>query len=346
MSDSKRSEILAYVRNNPALSSKEIHEGLSSQIGYATVKRILTSLISDRMIITEGIGRGTRYRTGPAYELFYPTDLNEYFSKEIDERKINEGFNLSLITEVFNQLELFSEEEFQSLSALQNIYKGKKSRLSESAYKKELERLAIDFTWKSSQIEGNTYSLLETERLLKEKETAKGKARDEAVMLLNHKEAIDFIINDPSTLFPLNRSTIEKIHTLLMSGLGIELAVRTHGVGITGTNYKPPEYEQQIIKALVAMCTLVNDRDSVFEKALLLLVLISYIQPFVDGNKRTARIVSNAALIHQGYCPVSFRTVDALEYKKAMLLFYEQNNITPFKKIFMDQFEFAVNAYF
>jgi len=94
------------------------------------------------------------------------------------------------------------------------------------------------------------------------------------------------------------------------------------------------------------MCTLVNQKEDVLEKALLALVLLSYIQAFVDGNKRTARIVSNALLIAQGYCPLSFRTVDSIEYKKAMLVFYEQNNIQPFKEIFMNQYEFAVNSYF
>ena len=79
---------------------------------------------------------------------------------------------------------------------------------------------------------------------------------------------------------------------------------------------------------------------------MLALVLLSYIQPFMDGNKRTARIVSNAVLMHAKYCPLSFRTVDSIEYKKAMLLFYEQNNLSAMKEIFMNQFEFAVKTYF
>jgi Fic family protein len=94
------------------------------------------------------------------------------------------------------------------------------------------------------------------------------------------------------------------------------------------------------------MCALINTKENVFEKVLLALTLLSYIQPFVDGNKRTARITGNAILINNNYCPISFRTVDSVEYKKAMLIFYEQNNITPFKKIFIDQFEFAVMTYF
>ncbi len=75
-------------------------------------------------------------------------------------------------------------------------------------------------------------------------------------------------------------------------------------------------------------------------------MLLSYIQAFVDGNKRVARIISNAVLIAHGYCPLSFRSVESIDYKKAMLIFYEQNNVSAFKKIFMDQFEFAVNTYF
>jgi Fic family protein len=104
--------------------------------------------------------------------------------------------------------------------------------------------------------------------------------------------------------------------------------------------------EFQIREALQAMCDLVNLKSNLFEKALLTLVLISYIQPFEDGNKRTARIISNAILMNENCCPLSFRTVDSIDYKKAMLVFYEQNNIDPFKQIFIDQFEFAVNTYF
>jgi Fic family protein len=213
-------------------------------------------------------------------------------------------------------------------------------------YKKELERLAIDLSWKSSQIEGNTYLLLETERLLKEKETASGKTKEEVVMLLNHKEAIDFIVENPDYLIPLKVSKIGDIHSILIKELGVGKNIRKRRVGISGTNCRPLDNEFQISEALTGMCELVNLKENIFEKALLLLVLISYIQPFEDGNIRTARIVSNAILLINSYCPISFRTLDSIEYKKTMLLFYEKNNISNFKKIFIDQFEFAVNIYF
>ena len=91
---------------------------------------------------------------------------------------------------------------------------------------------------------------------------------------------------------------------------------------------------------------MINSRENVFEEALLVLVLLSYIQAFSDGNKRTARITCNAILIANGYCPLSFRSVDSIDYKKAMLIFYEQNNLYAFKQIFIEQFDFAVKEYF
>jgi Fic family protein len=117
-------------------------------------------------------------------------------------------------------------------------------------------------------------------------------------------------------------------------------------VGITGTNYRPLDNEFQIREALVEMCNLVNAKSNVFEKALLTLVLLSYIQAFNDGNKRTARIISNAIFMGNNFCPISFRSVSTIDYKKAMLIFYEQNNIQPFKNIFIEQLEFAINTYF
>lgn len=346
MLKNKNKEILEFVKENPSLSSKKIHEGLELKIGYATVKRILTELISDNLITPVGRGRGTKYEISSSYKLFYPINVNVYFEKELDEREINDSFNFFLIRDVMSKTKLFTREEYQHLDNLQKIYKENISQLTELEYKREQERFVIDFSWKSSQIEGNTYSLLETERLLKEQKTAEGKEKDEATMLFNHKEAFDFIIANPKYLNPLKISRIEDIHSILIKNLGVERNIRKRRVGISGTNYRPIDNEYQIKEALNDVCKLVNNSDGVFDKALFPLVLISYIQPFADGNKRTARVVSNAILLKNKYCPISFRTIDAIEYKKAMLLFYEQNNITAIKNIFINQFEFAVNTYF
>jgi len=339
-------QILEYISKNPLSSSKEIHEGSELDIGYATVKRLLTRLEKNNYISIEGRGRGTKYNISLAYSITKPIDPKEYFTKEIDEREIKDEFDLELIPNILNQIELFTQEELQNLENLQNTYNQKLKDLTNSQYQKELERLAIDLSWKSSQIEGNTYSLLETERLLKEQETAEGKNKDEATMLLNHKAALDFILENPDYIDPVEIRRIEDIHSILIEDLGVDRNIRSRSVGIIGTNYKPLDNAYQIREALQHMCNLVNSKKNVFEKALLLLVLLSYIQAFNDGNKRTARIVSNACLISSNYCPISFRTIDSVEYKKAMLIFYEQNNISILKNIFINQFEFAVKTYF
>lgn len=346
MLNNRELEIIEFLKKKQECSSKEIHDGISVTISYATTKRILINLTSANLLGIKGHGKGTKYFISSAYQLLEPINIGKYYEQEIDERRIKEGFNFQLITEVLNKVSLFTDRELEKLMQLQNTYKTNVAQLSESEYRKELERLAIDLSWKSSQIEGNTYSLLETERLLKEKETASGKTKEEAVMLLNHKEAIDFIIANPDYLIPLSIRKIEDIHSILVNELAIEKNLRKRRIGISGTNYKPLDNDFQISEALSSMCQLINRKENIFEKAFLALVLISYIQPFMDGNKRTARIVSNAILMNNRYCPISFRTVDSIEYKKGMLLFYEQNNISTFKDIFISQFEFAVNTYF
>ena len=275
-----------------------------------------------------------------------PLDLATYFDKDIDEREVQESFNFDLIRYVLPKVEIFTKEEIEALNAAQMEFEKNTEGMTELEYRKEMERLGVDLSWKSSQIEGNTYSLLETERLLKDKQTASGKTKEEAVMLLNHKDALDFVLDIPDYLKELSVHRIEDIHSILTKELEVDRNIRHRRVGITGTNYRPLDNEFQIREALEDTCTLVNGKDNVFEKALLTLVLLSYIQAFVDGNKRTARITSNVVLIANGYCPISFRTVDSIDYKKAMLMFYEQNNIAAFKKIFIEQFLFAVKTYF
>lgn len=346
MSDPTQNKIVEYIREHPLNSSKEVFDGINADIGYATAKRILSHLISQNLIISTGKGKGTKYQISPSYELLYPLDVNSYFQKEQDERIIKRNFNFSLINEGLRNSRLFTDEETNHLQGLHAKFKVRTALLSSTEFNKEMERLAIDLSWKSSQIEGNTYTLLETERLLREKQTAEGKPKDDAIMLLNHKAAIDFIVANPDYVDPLTLRGIEDIHSLLIKDLGVERNIRQRRVGISGTNYQPLDNEYQIKDAIYETCSLINEKRDAFEKSLLALLLLSYIQAFVDGNKRTARIVSNALLIAKGYCPLSFRTVDSIEYKKAMLIFYEQNNISAFKDIFMNQYEFAVNSYF
>lgn len=345
MIDNRELQVISFIQKQPGCSSKEIHEKSGTAISYATLKRILVRLSSVNFVVSKGQGKSTKYFVSEVFELLQSVDLDRYYQKEVDERSIKSEFNFGIF-DVLSRNNVLTEDELVKLSGLQKQYTQNIEQLTDFEYKKELERLAIDLSWKSSQIEGNTYSLLETERLLKEKETADGRTKEEAIMLLNHKDAIDFVVANPDYLIPVSVSKIEDIHSVLTKELGVDRNLRKRRIGISGTNYRPLDNEFQIIEALQKMCETINSKENVFEKALLALVLISYIQPFMDGNKRTARIVSNAILMNFHHCPISFRTVDSVDYKKAMLLFYEQNNVSCFKEIFINQFEFAVNTYF
>ena len=339
-------EMLQYLHYHPDSAKAEIKAGMSLEMSDATIKRVLSKAVKDGMVLVIGKGRATKYRLTPQAHVTMDLNLDTYFDKDVDEREVQEGFNFELINDILPKVELFAPEELNILNSAQEQFKQHLSEMNDTEYRKEMERLGIDLSWKSSQIEGNTYSLLETERLLREKETASGKTKDEAIMLLNHKDALDFILDVPDYLQPLKVNRIEDIHSILTKELGVERNIRHRRVGITGTNYRPLDNEFQIREALEDSVRLINSKSVVFDKALLALVLLSYIQAFTDGNKRTARIVSNGILIANGYCPISFRTVDSIDYKKAMLLFYEQNNIAAFKRIFIDQFLFAVKTYF
>lgn len=345
MAKINQQEILEFLLHHPGRSSTQIKEGLSTITSIATIKRVLVKLIEEGFITQDGKGKSSAYRLSETYTVLHPVDLSDYFKKEIDERVIRENFNFAVIKELAG-ISLFFAKENIYLSALQNKFNLNVSQLGPTEYNKEMERLAIDLSWKSSQIEGNTYSLLETEQLLTEKKMAAGKPLADATMLLNHKEAINFILQQKDYLSPLTISAIEDIHSLLVKDLGINRNIRQRRVGISGTNYKPLDNEYLIREALDDMCGLINVKENVFEKSLLCLVLLSYIQAFADGNKRTARIVSNAMLLAGNNCPLSFRTVEPIDYKKAMLLFYEQNNISAIKQLFIQQYEFAVNTYF
>jgi Fic family protein len=348
MSDERDNRIIESVSDLGRCTSGEIAARLqtSETVSLATVKRAIASLLTRGLLIREGSGKGTRYGLSAACRLQRPIDIIDYYAKEQDERTIIETFNRELIPAILSENHLFTQREEDHLAGLQNEFIQKTAELTSAAYNRELERLGIDLSWKSSQIEGNTYTLLETERLLREGRGVDGKSKEEATMLLNHKATLDYLINNHGDLEPLTVGAISHIHYKLVVGLDSETDIRATRVGVTGTNYRPLGFLLDIERVLREMCDLINQRQNAFEKALLALALISYIQPFNDGNKRTARMVSNGILLGNGCCPLSFRTVDTLTFKQALLLFYEQNNISCLKQIFITQCEFAVHTYF
>lgn len=341
----RQQEIINIVSDQESASISAIKDHLNEDVSIPTLNRELAALVTGHCLLKTGKGRATSYMIAPAYKIFSPVDAADYFEQEPDARQAQTNFNLKILS-TLEQIDLFTLEEKSKLESLKQEYQDNISDYPEALFQKELERLTIELSWKSSQIEGNTYSLLETERLFKEKEEAEGKPKEDATMLLNHKVALDYLLEHKGIAEDLSLKLLEEIHALLITDLGVGRNIRSRTVGITGTAYKPLDNEYQIKEVLEHMCDLINAKDSGFEKALLAVALTSYIQPFEDGNKRTGRMISNALLIGEEVCPLSYRSVDSIDYKKAMLLFYEQNNLSAFKQIFIEQIEFSVKNYF
>ena len=256
-------EILQFLHYHPLANRTEIMAGLMETPSGSTVKRLLSAAVKEGNIETVGRGPSTKYRLTPQAHVTMPLDLATYFDKDIDERVVQESFNFELIREVLPKVEIFTKEELSVLFAAQKEFEKNTVGMTDLEYHKEMERLGVDLSWKSSQIEGNTYSLLETERLLKDKQTASGKTKEEAIMLLNHKDALDFVLDVPDYLKELSVHRIEDIHSILTKELGVDRNIRHRRVGITGTNYRPLDNEFQIREALEDTCTLVNGKDNV-----------------------------------------------------------------------------------
>ena len=310
------------------------------------VKDWLSRGIESGDIKVDGKGKATKYSLSAKGKLLHTINLDTYYKKPLMRREVQTGYNFELIRNELPSIDIFTADEYRFLNDRENAFRERIKNYPKELYAKEMERLGIDLSWKSAQIEGNTYTLLETVNLLKDKIEAEGKKREEAIMLLNHKSALKAIIDQPEWFQRLSIAKIEDLHSILIEELGVARNLRHARVGISGTNYRPIEVASQIREAMEDTVTLVNIKSDPYEKALLCLLLIAYIQPFMDGNKRTSRLTANSCLLAAGVCPLSFRSVEADDYRAALLLFYEQNNVSAFKRIFLEQVEFACNEYF
>jgi len=343
----RQSLILDYINKHNASSRLEIEEYIATvddKSSKNTIIRDLDTLLKNNYIKKTGSARSIKYLPAEPNELLVKYDVDNYFKGDFDDRDIKyPQFNF----EVYDNLKnLFQATELKKLETINMTYTTKIKTLSDTILKKEFERLLIELSWKSSQIEGNTYSLLDTEALIKENIEAKGHNKEEATMILNHKRALEFIFGSKDYFKTITLKKLEELHTLLTNDLEVDKGLRKSPVGIVGTNYKPLSNQLQIKDAVDKLIDTINATENVIEKALITVIMISYIQPFEDGNKRTGRILANAILFANGYCPLSYRSVSESDYKKAVILFYENNSIDYFKELFVEQFKFAVEKYF
>jgi len=343
----RQKAILALLAQNDQLSREQIAVklALTYPASKASLIRDLGQLISRNLILALGKGPSSSYKTMFRHPLVKPTDLAQYFSLDPDQRKnAKTTFNF----EIFNKLtgDIVFPEERSNIAAKFRSFNKAINELDATLRQKELERFMIELSWKSSKIEGNTYSLLETEALIEQNKEAKGKTKQEMTMILNHKDAFKIIVDNRNEFKTISLSSIMQLHNTLTKELSITSGIRKQAVGITGTAYKPLANEWQIKEALEKLIQIVNTVNYPLEKALIAASMLSYIQPFTDGNKRTSRMLVNAILMAYDYFPLSYRSINENKYKEALILFYETNNLYYIKQLFLEQYFFAVDTYF
>jgi Fic family protein len=309
----------------------------------ATLRRDLSALCELGYLKLSGTRKSSSYTLTDMGIIYCPLNAKEYCSTEIDKRNGNKYFNFDFFENM--PLALFSREELEKLEHATEKYVSAGVGASEVVRKKELERFIIELSWKSSKIEGNTYSLLDTERLLREGIKAEGHTEEEADMIINHKNAFQYILEDISSYRDLSIAKLDDIHGILIHKLGVSRGIRNRVVRITGSLYSPLEVQSQIVESLDKLIQQVSKMTDPYSKALLTLIGVAYIQPFEDGNKRTSRLLANAVLLAHELAPLSYRSVEEVTYKEAMLVFYERNSILSIKEIFTEQYFFACDNY-
>ena len=211
-----------------------------------------------------------------------------------------------------------------------------------------LNRLLIDLSWNSSRLEGNTYSLLDTRRLIAFGAVAEGKAQLEAQMILNHKEAIEFLVESAGEN-GFDRRTILNLHALLANNLLPDPAapgrLRRMAVGIQKSVFHPlevPQLIEECFDQILATATAIKDP---FEQALFVMAQLPYLQPFDDVNKRVSRLAANIPLIKANLTPLSFTEVPVAAYTDAVLGVYEQNRVDILKAVFIWAYERSAARY-
>lgn len=343
----RQQNILDLLAQKARATNQEILAELQNKgenISRETLVRELNVLAKHEAIVKEGKGRGVTYRAKDAHPLLATLDVDAYLAKEVDVRAPKPiPFNF----DVFSKMDgLFTPYEIAELRAENEAYQKRTEKLSPALLQKELERITIELSWKSSKIEGNTYTLLDTETLIREHKEAAGHTKEEAVMIMNHKKALDYILKSKEKFKTLSLRAVEDVHRLLVEGLNVNFGLRSRAVGVTGTAYRPLDNQHQIAEAVEKAAEAINALKEPWSKSLAALLLIAYIQPFEDGNKRTSRLLANACLLAHDVCPLSFRSIDETEYKKAITVFYELNNASLMKELFLEQWRFAVANYF
>ena len=360
--------ILAIVAAQPeGVRVSAIREGMPYELPPRMLQRRLALLVEQQWLIAEGRGKGRRYRVSAAItgkgglvagsatgeargEVYLPISPEAEAMKRAVRAPIQYrrpvGYQRDFLDDYRPNVTWYLPAETrQRLLEMSRPSDGKRpdgERPAGTYARTIYSRLLIDLSWNSSRLEGNTYSLLETERLLELGEAAEGKGALEAQMILNHKAAIELLV-DQADEIGFNRYTILNLHALLSENLLADPQaggrLRRIPVGIDGTVYHPlevPQLIEECFETILATAAAIVDP---FEQAFFALVHLAYLQGFEDVNKRVSRLAANIPLIRGNLCPLPFVDVPERAYIDGVLAVYELNRVELLRDVFVWAYE-------
>jgi len=341
------------------LSRISIAEALGKTIAPRTLQSHLRTLIDQGRVVAEGQGRAVKYRAAKTKSRAAITHTPELLplskaAKEIQERVLQPltkrkivGYNRAFLDAYRpNETEYLSKKECAVLKEIGTV--PFENQPAGTYARKILDRLLIDLSWNSSRLEGNTYTKLDTKRLIDFGKEAEGKDRLEAQMILNHKDAIEFLVSAAEEI-GFNKRTLLNLHGLLANNLlsnpQAEGRLRQIEVGIEQSTFHPlavpqliEEYFEQIINTAQAI-------KNPFEQSFFVMVQMPYLQPFEDVNKRVSRLAANISLIKANLIPLTFLDVPQDLYTQAILGVYEQNRIELLKDVYLWAYQRSAERY-
>lgn len=355
--------IVAVVAAQPeGMPVSAILEGLPTGLEKRTLQRRLALLVEQKRLIAEGVGKGRRYRTPVAAtatgnliagnatvkgrgEVYIPLSPEGKEIKQAVRLPVQHrqpvGYRRDFLEGYQPNVTYYLPEKTRQ--HLLEIGRPPDGERPAGTYARTIySRLLIDLSWNSSRLEGNTYSLLETERLLELGEAAEDKDALEAQMILNHKAAIELLV-DQADEIDFNRYTILNLHALLAENLLADPQaggrLRRIPVGVGGTVYHPLEVPQLIDECFGTVLDTAAAITDPFEQAFFALVHLAYLQGFEDVNKRVSRLAANIPLIRGNLCPLSFVDVSERAYVDGVLGIYELNRIELLRDVFVWAYE-------
>ncbi|MCD6044894.1 MAG: hypothetical protein K0R48_57 [Gammaproteobacteria bacterium] len=325
------------------MSVGEIKAALKEEIPERTLRRWLKVLVDEGVVLALGQYKARRYQLNSIVIQSHPSPFFSEHSllvlqaveRPIFEREPCAYHEAWLKQYIPNESFYLTQAEREILA--QNSLLPFEEGIANTYARKIFNRLLIDLSYNSSRLEGNTYTLIETQKLILEGKVPLDKLDVEKLMILNHKQAIQFLV-DRIGRIKVDLNSIRTMHYLLADGLILADdagQIRKESVRISLSTYILVEGEKRLLQLLECIVETASKIRDPFEQSFFLLVHIAYLQPFIDVNKRTARLCSNIPLIKNSLIPLSFNDVDKDEYISSMIAIYEYNDTRPLAELYI-----------